>query len=115
MKRMLLSMFERLGYVLVHADVWRSVQDRAPSVPQGQDDAASGPRALRAQTQIQALERRCAALKAELTACQDRLAQADASGRIRALEQENRELTQRLADIEVYLKETRGKTGPSYL
>lgn len=118
MKRVLLSVLERLGYVLVHADAWRNIQQRpaggeAPG--QAREYVSSSPQMARVQMQIQALERRCADLTAELKTCREQLARSDASGRTRELEEKNRQLSQRIADLEVYLKETRGTGGPSYL
>lgn len=128
MKRALLNILERFGYVLIHSDVWRSVQYRLSAAhvdqPQTSDSGIqpapeksgqSLPEKNRAHTQVQALERRCAGLEAELRACQDQLAQADSTGRVRALEEENRRLARRLADLEVYLKETRGTGQSAYL
>jgi uncharacterized protein YhaN len=64
---------------------------------------------------VKALERQRDELTAQLAACRDDLARADGSGRIAALEAENRRLRQRLHDLEAYLKHTRGEGARYYL
>jgi septal ring factor EnvC (AmiA/AmiB activator) len=68
----------------------------------------------RAQASVNALQRERSRLQGELAASREQLDGADPTGRIQELEAEKRRLQQRLFDLEVYLKETRGR-GASYL
>lgn len=68
----------------------------------------------RAEASIDALARERDRLQAELAASQERFGRADTTGRIQELESKNKHLRQRLADLEFYLKETRG-AGTTYL
>jgi len=69
----------------------------------------------RAETNARSADRERARLQSELAVCRDQLAQVDIAGRIGELETENRRLQQRLADLQTYLKETRGPDHNFYL
>ena len=69
----------------------------------------------RAEANAHSADRGRARLQSELMVCRDQLAQVDIAGRIGELETENRRLQQRLADLQTYLKETRGPDCNFYL
>ena len=69
----------------------------------------------RAEANARSADRERARLQSELEVCRDQLARADTAGRIGEVEAENRRLRQRIADLETYLKETRGPDRNFYL
>jgi chromosome segregation ATPase len=69
----------------------------------------------RLQARVQALKRRRDRLQTELRFSREQISRADTSGRIQELETENHRLWQRISDLEVYLRETRGSSRPYYL
>lgn len=155
MKNAILALLERLGYVVLRVDMWRSMEHRlaqaeanTPVVSQqaglalhpgtdalrDQAQSISQPRTLQeqldqcrherdrlhrertwAQRRLQATKRHHVHAHAELKRCRSQLARSDTTGRIRALEEENRRLAQRVLDLEVYLEETRGSCRPYFL
>jgi chromosome segregation ATPase len=137
-KRIILRTLERLGYKLVHFDEWSSLQgqlanqlqhalianeavrERANSLEARLTNCLSdchrlGLRGDRAEVRIRALKRDRDRVRADLATCRELAAAGDPSGRLDELENENGRLRQRLADLEVYLQETRKTSGVSYL
>jgi chromosome segregation ATPase len=91
---------ERLALLTAAATRAESVEKQFGLERREHDLAAK--HAVRLELQVQALKRRRERLQAELCKCQDQLARADASGRIRELQKEKAQLQQRLADLQTY-------------
>lgn len=125
MKRLLLFIVKKMDYVPLKSHAWRDYQQRLADsearekslraqIEQGPEPGRH-PSAERADMLVKALERQRDELTSQLAACRADLARADSSGRIAALEAENRQLRQRLHDLEAYLKHTRGEGARYYL
>jgi chromosome segregation ATPase len=110
-KRLLLYIVKKLDYVPLRSHVWREFQQRLAD----SEARVAAPASERSELLVQALERQRDELTAQLAACRDEMARADSSGRIAALEAENRDLRRHLHDLEAYLKHTRGEGARYYL
>lgn len=127
MKRIILKTLEQLGYKLMRVDEWSALQGQWGFREAGigtleaqltnclNDCHRLGLRGDRAEARIQALARSRDHVRADLQTCRELAAAEDPSGRLGELENENRRLQRQLADLEVYLRETREASGVSYL
>jgi len=140
-KKAILSIFQQAGYVILKTDTWQELgrrlsecrsqlaavesqsvqcQNQLSQCQNQLSECVSKRHSLslrigRAEANAHSADRERARLQSELMVCRDQLAQVDIAGRIGELETENRRLQQRLADLQTYLKETRGPDCNFYL
>jgi hypothetical protein len=115
-KRLLLYLVKKMDYMPVKGHAWRDLQQRLAASEQAASQSRDMTQSVqRHEALIKHLERQRDELAAQLAASREALARADVSGRITALEAENRQLRQRLNDLEAYLKHTRGEGARYYL
>lgn len=142
MKQFIIEIVARLGYVLLRADEWQDykheIKARAAAQLREADSGAGAQqsdelakckeqlvacaherhllnvRMGRAEASVDAFKRERNRLQAELAASREQLSRADLTGRTRELEAEIHRLRVRLADLEVFFKETR-RSSATYL